>query len=447
MTAFTSRTSNCLYAAIDWGKSSATRARSAPGKRSSRAAAAASMRRSSSTYSGISWREGSSSASMPTRPRRSGPALEQEPEGLEPSDDVLRRIGAVDPEDHRLGPRGDQLALAREHRFALSQARELVRIDRDRMRRHERAARVEAQARAGREKRASPALGVEADDVVGEQPAVDRRHDRGGQHRPGLGVHPGMWVKWASDGLGALRPDERGRDVEVVVVEEDGRRRLALELLEDGVGEGPVHRHVALLPGAAEVVVRVVLELPEAVLDEPERGVRDDVVVEVVRGRPVRDEPQPVARAVAGGLLDGALGGDRAVLVRERARDPGDVVVRRRAARARSRARRRRVAPRARHPRRARTRADRDSRRRSASAGQTPTATLRKELHEAEPRPAAVRAAADLDLVGDRPDDRDPEATLGELGVFAVPALRSPARSRCRRRRPRRSDGRRRARS
>ena len=42
----------------------------------------------------------------------------------------------------------------------------------------------------------------------------------------------------------------------------------------------------------------------------------------------MRDEPQPVARAVARGLLDGALGGDGAILVRERARDPGDVVVR-----------------------------------------------------------------------------------------------------------------------
>ena len=54
MTAFTSRTSNCLYAAIDAGKSSAMRSVSAPGKRASTAAAAASIRRRSSTYSGIS---------------------------------------------------------------------------------------------------------------------------------------------------------------------------------------------------------------------------------------------------------------------------------------------------------------------------------------------------------------------------------------------------------
>ena len=54
MTAFTSRTSNCLYAAIDAGKSSAIRSVSAPGNRASTAAAAASIRRRSSTYSGIS---------------------------------------------------------------------------------------------------------------------------------------------------------------------------------------------------------------------------------------------------------------------------------------------------------------------------------------------------------------------------------------------------------
>ena len=43
-------------------------------------------------------------------------------------------------------------------------------------------------------------------------------------------------MKCASAAPGALA-DERGREVEVVVVEEDGRVRLALELLEHGVRE------------------------------------------------------------------------------------------------------------------------------------------------------------------------------------------------------------------
>ena len=195
------------------------------------------------------------------------------------------------------------------------------------MRRDERAARVEAQTRAGGEKRAPPALGVERDDVVGEQSGMDRGHDRSGQHRPGRGVHPRDVGEVGKRRLGPLRADERGRHVEVVVVEEDGRARLALELLEDGVGEGPVDRDVALLPGATQVVTGVVLEVPEAVLDEPERGVGGDVVVEVVRGGSVRHEPQAVARAIGCGFLDGAFGGDGAILVRERTGDPGDVVV------------------------------------------------------------------------------------------------------------------------
>ena len=138
----------------------------------------------------------------------------------------------------------------------------------------------------------------------------------------------------------------------------------------------------------------------------------------------MRDEPQPVARAVARGLLDGALRGDGAILVRERARDPGDVVVR-------DERRERRHEPAGATPRDTRPVLVARERERTAIGDddQLPPcrhlrATLRKELHEAEPRPAAVRAAADLDLVGDRPDDRDPEAPLGELDVVAVRAVR-----------------------
>ena len=77
-------------------------------------------------------------------------------------------------------------------------------------------------------------------------------------------------------------------------MEEDGRVRVALELLDDGSREGTVDRDVALLPRAENRVrVRVVLELPEPVLDEPERRIRDDVVGERVRlGWIVRDEPE-----------------------------------------------------------------------------------------------------------------------------------------------------------
>ena len=82
-------------------------------------------------------------------------------------------------------------------------------------------------------------------------------------------------------------------------MEEDGRARLAVELLDDRVGECRVDGGVALLPGGRRSRSGLVLELPQAVLDEPEGRIGDDVVVEVVGDGVVRDEPQPVARAVA----------------------------------------------------------------------------------------------------------------------------------------------------
>jgi hypothetical protein len=81
----------------------------------------------------------------------------------------------------------------------------------------------------------------------------------------------------------------------------------------------------------AGIDVRRVGERPQVVLQEPERRVRDDVVVPVVGGRVVRDEPQPVRRAVAGHLLDRLalrLDCDGPILVGHRARDPGHVVMR-----------------------------------------------------------------------------------------------------------------------
>ncbi len=115
-------------------------------------------------------------------------------------------------------------------------------------------------------------------------------------------------------------------------MEEDRRIRLPLELGHDGVGEAAVHREIALRPGLVEplVDVRRVDESPEVVLGEPENGVRDDVVVEVVGLRFVGYEAKAVRGAVAGDLVDrlaSRLRGDEAVLGGHRARHPRDVVV------------------------------------------------------------------------------------------------------------------------
>ena len=125
---------------------------------------------------------------------------------------------------------------------------------------------------------------------------------------------------------------ERRCDVEVVVVEEDGGVGLSLELGDYRVSEAPVDGDIALAPRMVEAVVDVRRggETPEVVLDEPEHGVRDHVVVPVVRRRIVGDEAEPVGRTAAGDLLDRLvvrLFGHRPVFVGHRAGDPGDLVV------------------------------------------------------------------------------------------------------------------------
>ena len=184
MTAFTSRTSNCLYAAIDAGKSSATRRVSAPGKVGFDGRCGLLDPAQLLDVLGnvlprcVEQREHADAAAQV------GPALEQQPERLQPPRHVLRRVGAVDSEDQQLRPLGLQLALAGEHRLAARQALELGRVDRDRMRGHTPFVRLEPEAAAGVEERAPPALGVEAGDVAREQPFVDRADDRLRQHRP-----------------------------------------------------------------------------------------------------------------------------------------------------------------------------------------------------------------------------------------------------------------------
>jgi len=42
-----------------------------------------------------------------------------------------------------------------------------------------------------------------------------------------------------------------------------------------------------------------------------------------------------------------------------------------------------------------------------------------EHLDEAQPRPAAVLTHPDLDVVGDRADDRDPEPALGQVVLGA----------------------------
>ena len=239
-------------------------------------------------------------------------------------------------------PRLD-LGLGRQHRLALRELVELDGIDRNRPRPQPRAVAVDRDlvdgpvrlhaedVHARALEALAPARRVEADDVVGEQALVDRAPDRLRKDAPVVGHRPRDVHEVRHQRVRSPLAHEPRRDVEVVVVEEDGRVRLALELGDDGVGERLVDGDVAVVPCVVEAVVDVGCgrEPPEVVLDEPQHRVRDHVVVPVVGGRVVRDQVEPVRRPAVRHLVHRpvCLFRHDAVLLRHRARDPGDVVV------------------------------------------------------------------------------------------------------------------------
>jgi hypothetical protein len=119
----------------------------------------------------------------------------------------------------------------------------------------------------------------------------------------------------------------------VVVVEEHRRFGLRVQLGDNGVGEAGVDGDVPLVPGEMESPIEVgsTSEIPQVMLEKPERRVGDDVVEPVVRGLVMSNETQAIRRPVMGRYLDRpvlSLGGDGPVLVAHGARHPGDVVER-----------------------------------------------------------------------------------------------------------------------
>ena len=176
----------------------------------------------------------------------------------------------------------------------------------------------------------SPAVRVEPDHVVREQPVVDRTAHVLRQHVPVVGLRPRDVDEVRKQRVGRALAYEPRREIEVVVVEEDRCLGVGLELVGHRRREALVHAHVAVRPGVLERDVdrRRVGQLPQVVLQKPEHRVRDDVVEPVVGRLVVRDEPEADRRAAAEVFLDDAARCDRAVLVAHCARDPSDVVVR-----------------------------------------------------------------------------------------------------------------------
>ncbi len=273
-------------------------------------------------------------------------------EGLEPTDDVLRRVRAVDAKHQELGPPRGELGLEETDVVALGELGELGSVDGDRAGHGLRPAAVERadirlevalavhEVSGGAHEVQPPALGVEAHDVVGEQAFVDGPPDRIRQDAPQVGLRPGDVHEVGERRVRALLADEPRRQVQVVVVEEHRRVGLRVQLCEHGVRERGVHRHVAFLPRVVRprIDVRCIGQGPEVVLEEPEGRVRDDVVEPVVGRRIVRNQPEAVRRSVPGDLVDrlaSRFARDGAILLGHRACDPRHVVMRDEAAESR----------------------------------------------------------------------------------------------------------------
>ena len=92
-------------------------------------------------------------------------------------------------------------------------------------------------------------------------------------------------------------PDQPGGEIEVVIVEHDAGARRAIDLSDDGVGEQPVCRHVAGLPGLDGLRRQVAAAqlAAERVLHEPEQRVAKDAVVGAADLVRKTDEPQTAA--------------------------------------------------------------------------------------------------------------------------------------------------------
>ena len=181
------------------------------------------------------------------------------------------------------------------------------------------------------EERSPPAFGVEAHHVVGEQPLVHGRPQLRRQRVPVVGLRPRDVNEVRGHDVRPCFPHQARGEVQVVVVEEDRRVGLTLELLERRSSQRLVDRHVSVAPGRVQLRPEVGSgpQAPEVVLQKPESRVRKHVVEAVVGDRIVCHQPQPVGGSVHR-LLDerpALLRGYHTILVRHRARQPSHVVM------------------------------------------------------------------------------------------------------------------------
>ena len=159
--------------------------------------------------------------------------LEEQREGAEATEDVLRWVGAVDAQDEALRPLPAENRPPLHDDGSTATRIELAWIDGDRARhslRH--VARVvdrgAVQVGAGHGRRClgeqpTPALGVKADEIVRQQAVVHGPAHVRRQHAPAVEAHPGDVHEVRKSRVRTALPNESRREVQVVVVEEDRR--------------------------------------------------------------------------------------------------------------------------------------------------------------------------------------------------------------------------------
>ena len=225
-----------------------------------------------------------------------GVLLEEQVEGAEAAQHVLREVGAVHAQDEGVAAAAQQLALELLRALRRRHRARRARVDRQRVAAHphlavrvadDAAVEVDLevhQVAAALQEVAPVALGVEADDVVGQQARVELLADAVGQDPPRVGLRPRDVDEVVQEDVGTRAAHERRQRVEVVVVHHHHGLVGALDLLDDRRGQVLVDDVVAVLEGLDLVApdVRRVGEVPQVVLDEPQHRVREDVVEAVV---------------------------------------------------------------------------------------------------------------------------------------------------------------------
>ena len=270
--------------------------------------------------------------------------LEEHVERGEAAQDVLRQVGAIDPEDQIVATTPQQLPLKVGDARPGGHLLDRVGVDRERVVADPDLATVDRDD-AGRvidlepkdvlaalQEVAAIGASVEADDVVREDAAVDVLTDRRGEHPPGVRLAPRDVHEVMQERVGPGPADQGREGVELIVVDHHDWPLDVPDLLQHGPRQILVHDVVAELEGLGFVTadVRGVGLVPQVVLDEPQQRVREDVVEAVVRLGFRGDQLDPVLAAARGAdreRMAAVAFGHRHILIGHRRGDPGDVAM------------------------------------------------------------------------------------------------------------------------